>query len=308
MGQLTREDVLDLLTGRYGFDSYSIIGDELTCSCPFTGNHPNGDAHPSFGIDLEKGLYNCFSCGAKGNMLRFIMDMEDIDSHSASLVLNKYASELSPEQLLKMLERGEYVPRSAVTPIHAEVQRWAANEHPYWATRGLTKQTIAKYRLGYDASENRVTIPHYFDGQLVGYLKRALGNDKPKYKNSTGFPKKETLFNLDVAKQDTTALLVEAALSVIWLDQCGVHNAVASFGASLSNEQAVLLRMNFNSVIIWYDPDEAGRKETRNVIKMLSPFVNVFVVDSPRGDPNELSEADCLDTLNYCVPSFLLGR
>ena len=56
---------------------------ELTCLCPF-----HYEEHPSFGINLETGLYGCFSCGEKGNIVTFIAKMNGITSAEASKMLN----------------------------------------------------------------------------------------------------------------------------------------------------------------------------------------------------------------------------
>ena len=58
---------------------------ELTCCCPF---HDEDD--PSFGIDLHKGVYHCFTCGEKGNMVQFVSKLKDIPvSKAKEIVLNE---------------------------------------------------------------------------------------------------------------------------------------------------------------------------------------------------------------------------
>ena len=41
--------------------------------CPFHDDHS-----PSMSISQEKQIYTCFSCGATGNVFKFIMDYENI--------------------------------------------------------------------------------------------------------------------------------------------------------------------------------------------------------------------------------------
>jgi DNA primase len=39
--------------------------------CPF-----HDDKNPSMGVTDSKGLYHCFSCGASGDVIKFVMDIE----------------------------------------------------------------------------------------------------------------------------------------------------------------------------------------------------------------------------------------
>ncbi len=44
-------------------------GSSWTGLCPF-----HNDKNPSFSVSEEKGLYNCFSCGASGDIFKFIQE------------------------------------------------------------------------------------------------------------------------------------------------------------------------------------------------------------------------------------------
>ena len=50
---------------------------ELTVRC-FSGLHE--DKNPSLSLNLEKGLFNCFSCGFKGNTQQFFSGLGIIDA------------------------------------------------------------------------------------------------------------------------------------------------------------------------------------------------------------------------------------
>ena len=42
--------------------------------CPF-----HDDTNPSMSVSKDKQIYKCFSCGASGNVITFIMDYEHLD-------------------------------------------------------------------------------------------------------------------------------------------------------------------------------------------------------------------------------------
>ena len=52
--------------------------------CPFHDDH-----NASFGANLQTGTYNCFSCEAKGNVVTFLAEMENISTKEAWLKLNE---------------------------------------------------------------------------------------------------------------------------------------------------------------------------------------------------------------------------
>lgn len=51
--------------------------------CPFHDDH-----NSSFGADIKTGQYNCFACGAKGNAVTFLANIENIDTKEAWKKLN----------------------------------------------------------------------------------------------------------------------------------------------------------------------------------------------------------------------------
>ncbi len=62
----------------YYIEDYKIRRNELICLCPF-----HEEDTPSFNANLEKGVYKCFGCGAKGNIITFVAEMENITNKEA---------------------------------------------------------------------------------------------------------------------------------------------------------------------------------------------------------------------------------
>ncbi len=50
------------------------VGRRWTGLCPF-----HGEKSPSFSINAEEGLYYCFGCGAKGDVITFVREIEHLD-------------------------------------------------------------------------------------------------------------------------------------------------------------------------------------------------------------------------------------
>lgn len=292
----------------FGLRNVKRSGQNLVASCPFTHNHPNGDRNPSFSINPETGLWLCFACGESGNLPQLAMKVLGMDRFEAE---RRYGQEITEGSIRSMID-GRFDRPQPLTPLQADVSGWCANRTEYWKFRGFTDETIGKWRLGYSTEMRRAMVPVYFKGELVGWSGRAIDDSmQPKWLHSKDMPKSEILFGMDNFTGDSV-VLVEAPLSVIMLDQYGVHNAVSSFGCKLSDAQARLLRANYNNVLIWYDPDDAGRDGTVGAIGKLEDFVDVYIVPETRDDPAAMTLQEDLDALSSAMPlwatSFVFGR
>ncbi len=120
----------------------------------------------------------------------------------------------------------------------------------------------------YDRFRNRVVFPiRDLSGRVLGFGGRVLGEDLPKYINTSETPvyrKGDSLFGLDVAapfvREASEVLLVEGYLDVISLHQGGVRNVVGVLGTALTEDQARKLRRLTDRCVLLFDSDEAGRR------------------------------------------------
>lgn len=146
-----------------------------------------------------------------------------------------------------------------------------AHDHPHLLKdRGLSLDIVTRFGVGYCARgllRGMIAIPiHDEDGDLVAYAGRRLKSadirEHGKYRFPKGFRKEHVLYNLERVKAlgvPEGLALVEGFFSVLALAECGIQNAVASMGCSLSEAQADLLAEHASHVAILYDGNEAGR-------------------------------------------------
>ena len=122
--------------------------------------------------------------------------------------------------------------------------------HEYGAERALSNGTIDRFEMGYctrGMMKGRWCVPvHNAEGELVAYIGRWAGEDRPKdepkYKLPPKFDKSLVLFNLHrvLAARQNEVALVEGVFDAIRLHELGIP-AVALLGSSISDEQAALL-------------------------------------------------------------------
>ncbi len=208
----------------------------------------------------------------------------------------------------------------------------------YLEDRGLDQETIARFGLGYapsggdvllrgfrakyaekllgvsglfstDASgrlydrfRRRIIFPIANEsGKVVAFGGRSLGDDMPKYLNSSETPiysKSAVLYHLDKAKESLRqrdfAILVEGYMDTIGVARAGHANVIASCGTSLTETQAKLLGRFTQRVVVNYDPDSAGQAATeRSLTLLLEQGFDVRVLQLPGGkDPDSFIKAE----------------
>lgn len=298
-------------------------GDQHMGFCPLPG-HGGSRKSPSFSVNLAKGIFHCFGCQAKGNILDFAALMEKIDPKDG-VALRKVALGLqerfcpetakAPTKNARPAEKEE--PEQPELPIvtNAELDfelQGLDPDHPYLLGRGFTKETITHFGLGFcsrGSLKDRVAIPlHDTDGCLVGYAGRVVDDteitdENPRYRlpskreregTTFDFKKTKFLYNGFRFKTPRTNLgVVEGFPSVWWLHQHGYPNAVATMGAECSEEQAELIvSLVRPDGHVWLIPDgdKAGVRFASTLFALIAPhrFVRWVMLGDGK-QPTDLS-------------------
>jgi len=118
----------------------------------------------------------------------------------------------------------------------------------------------------YDRFRGRIMFPLADDrGRTLGFGARTMGDEKPKYLNSPETPlyhKSEAVFGIHAAKaaagKEDRVYVVEGYTDVLALVQAGVHNAVASMGTALTEQQLKRLSRLTKNLYLCFDADAAG--------------------------------------------------
>ena len=134
-------------------------GREWTGLCPF-----HNEKSPSFTVSEDKGFYHCFGCGAHGDAIEYLRRAEGLSFVEAVERLAGEAGLALPEpdpearQQLDGLERLQAVLEAAADWYRAQLAAPAgAKARHYLAERGLTPETIERFRLGF-APEGRSAL------------------------------------------------------------------------------------------------------------------------------------------------------
>ena len=249
-------------------------------NCPFCGGSD------PLAIDPNHETFHCFSCGESGDIFRLYSKLNGVGFVEAKKAL---------EGLYGVNE--SYIPpikeRSAME-LEAELlerQHFCLEAHNnlfssssgigYLRHRGLSDETINRFKLGFDAHFNASAEKGWSGWPCViipngegGFLARGISGKA--FKQTQG-PK--GIFNRKVLKEECRAVVVcEAefdALSVYEVAPNGIE-AIATCGAE--NLDPLLKEIQNNSInkatvfVLAFDNDEAGAKATKRVESMLKAF------------------------------------
>jgi DNA primase len=118
-----------------------------------------------------------------------------------------------------------------------------------------------------------------------------------KWKHSKGFRAEDTLYNYWFAKKyiekTKTAIIVESPGNVWRLEESGIHNSVAIFGANISNKQKLLLDTSgAMNIVILTDTDIAGEKAKQQIITKFSQTYRIFCPIISKNDVADMSKEE----------------
>lgn len=124
----------------------SPAGKHMKAKCPF-----HNEKTPSFTLSPDRGMYYCYGCSAGGDIFTFVQEIEGVDFKGALQILAEKAGvELTREDPKKRTERDrQYDVLEAATKYFQEYLLKKSSAESYLKDRGVTSETIGKWRIGY---------------------------------------------------------------------------------------------------------------------------------------------------------------
>lgn len=254
-------------------------GDEFVAHCPKhrerTGRE---DAHPSWSINLNTGLFICFSCGYRGSIVSLIADLRGLSFEDAKTLTVKPDIQHSVSRI-----PGAYIPVPQTIEFLPESRLSAFSSPPRWARarRKVSAEACSLYGVRWDLVREMWITPirEATSAGLMGWQEKS--ETERVFRNfPTSVKKSRTLFGYDVFTGGRM-VVVESPLDAVRLWSEGVTGAVATYGAIVSKAQILLMSAADEVVFALDNPlmDEAGKKasiqlltETKGVLKSVRFF------------------------------------
>lgn len=289
------------------------VGSSYRGLCPF-----HLETSPSFYVSPARKMYHCFGCGASGDVIKFVQEIENISYFEA---LKKLGERIGIE--VSFTEEDKW--RSSYYELYKKLQEeykialWKSpNIIDYLKKRGFSEREISLYEFGFskpnaqlpqkisekigipkqelqkfgfsatDPFSGRITIPIKDDyGRVIAFGGRLVGEGIPKYINTQDtiiFKKSFALFLMDQAKEHIKnvdyVVICEGYFDAIAFHRAGIKNTVATLGTSLTNYHINKLKRLTSNFVLAFDNDTAGVKATlKSIETLLSESLNVAVID-----------------------------
>lgn len=298
------EDILktlkDFLQLRDGSSILRIIrptGDNVMINCPF---HKDGkERRPSCGIstvdkkDTPAGTLHCFSCNKTmfiDKFISYLLNYDDNGEEGRKWLLEHF--DVSYTRKLNVNISREKVQVEPKTFIKEDQLKCYRYYHPYMFKRGLTKEIIERYDIGYDKYTDMITFPvRDIDGNCVFLAKRSvkgkmfllpLAKNKPLY----------GVYELNYSDKDL--YIVESFFNCLTLAKWG-YNAIALMGTGSEYQYGLINKLPFRVIHLCLDGDAAGDIGIKKLLKNIDARFIVYVHLLPRGkDINDLTYEEFL--------------
>lgn len=223
---MTRFALTDLIEELVGFPVPE-RGVNAMIRCPLP-THP--ERHPSFSINLDKGLWVCHSCGEKGGIKKLARLMEtEVDENDLAvrkaLELANSSGFEEPVDFWDKAVRYQYYDGDPIAP---EVRAFCTS-------RSINKPALYHYRIGWDPGRRRIVFPYWDDGKCVALKYRYVDHEGDKKRNKgseTG--SKRTILGIDEVRGARIVFLCEGESDTLalwsYLNRHGMLDGVAVGG------------------------------------------------------------------------------
>src|SRR5690554_3125043 len=143
----SQNDIIDVISG---YVTLKRSGTSYKARCPF-----HTEKTPSFSVSPDKQIYHCFGCGEGGNVINFIMRIENLGFIDALKLLADRVGIILPEKD-GFYDKEKYKNKLLQYKIHSQAARYyyenlRSNERVlnYLKGRDISSKTIMKFGLGY---------------------------------------------------------------------------------------------------------------------------------------------------------------
>jgi DNA primase len=175
------QEILDELMSRA--DIVEIVGEYVPLQkkgrnffglCPF-----HNEDTPSFSVNPDKQFYKCFGCGEGGNILSFLMKIENLGFPEAVHRLADRYGIVIPEKDLTPAQMAAHQEKQRLLQAHSDAAAFYAAALPasqaaaaYLKKRGISQEIATRFSLGFAPEEDWQALTNHLTGR--GYSEELL--------------------------------------------------------------------------------------------------------------------------------------
>lgn len=270
-------------------------GKDFFTNCPL-----HTDKTPSLSFNPSSNYYHCFSCGASGGIIKFLMDFESLNFadavEKAAKLANVNLSQMCQSQtiaFLRAIRKSKTVNptkyKHKILSIQ-ELDKYKKEPIREWLDEGIQSEVMNIFGVRADGWNNRIIYPVYdIKNNLINIKARTrYKNYKamkiPKYINYYPVGVMDYFQGLNITlpyiKEKNEVIIFESIKSVMKAYGWGYKNCVSAEKHTLTKEQLGLLVELKVNVVFAYDSDISYRQgDVRQDIDKLKRITNVFIIE-----------------------------
>ena len=237
--------------------------EEHLFACPYCGHHKN-----KFSVNVEKNVYKCWICDARGkNLLRVIRRFGSFSQQERWKELSGHREDLGEfdrlfevEVVVEQREQVLEMPQGFRSLTRGLGDKSSLRALKYLSERGIDKYDILKWKMGFTTEgsfRNRIIIPSFNqNGDLNYFIARTFSDDYRRYMNPP--VSRNIIFNELYVDFEEEVTIVEGVFDAI-----KAYNAVPILGSTI-RETSKLFRKIVNNdtpVLLALDPDARKKSE-----------------------------------------------
>lgn len=265
--------------------SKSSDGRELQGLCPF-----HNDTQASLSLNIDSGLYFCHSCKNTGDVFELYQKIKNVDFKTALKELAQQTNVTLPNFKKKTISH------DIVENYHEALLSNDEALQRFITKRGLTKETIIQYKIGWEVKAGRYTIPVYDEiGDVINirrYKLDAKSNKMLSYVDEEGERYGEArLFNIDIIKKNKQISFLEGECDTMLATQYGISAFTVTSGAG-TFINSWLKYFHGKIVYIVFDRDITGKMGAQRVAQsLLRVCEKVYIIELPAtvGDKGDIT-------------------
>lgn len=246
--------------------------DEHLFACPYCGHHKN-----KFSVNVEKNVYKCWICDARGkNLFRVIRRFGSFSQQEKWKELTGFKQDLGEfdslfevEVVVEQKETVLEIPQGFKSLTRQSGNKSHIRALKYLSERGIGKYDILKWKIGYTTEgpfKNRIIIPSFNNvGDLNYFIARTFSDDYRRYMNPP--VSRNIIFNELYIDFDEELTIVEGVFDAI-----KAENAVPILGSTIRETSKLFKKIvqNDTPVLLALDPD--AKKKSESIKKLFLKY------------------------------------
>ena len=252
--------------------NYHVSNEEHLFGCPYCGHHKH-----KFSVNIEKNVYKCWICDARGkNLYRLVRKFGSFQQQEKWKELTGECQDLSDFDTIFQTEQpSQEVEAIIELPLGFDTLTRKSNSKShnralqYLASRGIEHSDILRWKIGYTTKypfQDRIIIPSFNNsGDLNYFIARSFSGDPYRYKN----PKvsRNIIFNELYVDFEKEIMLVEGVF-----DAMKAQNAVPILGSTIRETSKLFRKIVKHDTPVLLALDADARRKSQSIKRLFLKY------------------------------------